>query len=416
MKVLYVVFKALLGGHVLSANTIAKEMMDSGVIPMFAGAEGVMTDEIRKKIPFTVVDIPVFHGSRQTYFTWKSFSAVSNLRRIIKSQKIELIHAFDARSYFHAYLAGLLEGVPVLCTLCGGIDPYYNLPSAPVIIVFSEEQKQKMVKEFGWSPENVEVVRTRLDLKQITSNDQLLTDDEAISFGLDPVLPKVMMISSFDGTKIRSIHKVLDSVETLFEKNKKFQMVMIGGKGALHEEAMLRGSKICQHFGAKRIVFTGPVIGAYKLLQRADIVLGVGRSAFEGMAYGRPTLIIGENGFAGAVCPEDVEAIAWYNFSGRNQYQDVSSNVLVEQIDALLSDEKRRLQLGKFAQKYVLSEIDVTQGAQRITDIYERMSAQNTQFQVWKNWGSFFKCLAPIAKDNGLHAPKQGVKHLLKRG
>ncbi|MDD2542763.1 MAG: glycosyltransferase, partial [Desulfuromonadaceae bacterium] len=218
MKVLYLVFQALLGGHVLSASTIAKEMRTQGVSPVFAGAEGAMTSIIQRDMPFEPVTIPIFHGTRQTYFTWASFAAARHLREIIRRHEIDLIHAFDARSYFHAYVAGLLEQVPVLCTLCGGIDPYYNLPAAPTLIVFSEEQKEKMVWTFRWPASRVEVVRNRLDLGQMEDAQHRLGEAEAAAFGLDPQVPKIMMISSFDDTKIRSIHKVLDATEMLFSR------------------------------------------------------------------------------------------------------------------------------------------------------------------------------------------------------
>lgn len=413
MNVMYLVFEALLGGHVLSASTIAREMKQNRVNPLFAGTAGAMVDDIRYYMPFESVKIPVFHGTRQTYFTWASIAAVSKLREVIKSHDIQMIHAFDARSYMHAYLAGILEDIPVLCTLCGGTDPYYNLPIAPSIIVFSEEQKQKMLTVYGWPSERVEVIRTRLDLKQITSDDNRMSDEEAKYLGLDPDLPKVMMISSFDGTKIDSIHKVLDAVEVLYEKGLVFQLVMIGGKGDLHEKAKARGEELNHKYGATRILMTGPVKRAFRLLQRAEIVLGVGRSAFEGMAYGHPTLIVGEKGFAGVVCPEEVDAIAWYNFSGRNQKYATPVDNFVKVIGELLENQQMRIELGEFGRDFVFREIDVVLGAQRIFTIYEKMMDQTNRINALQKWVSFAKCLAPVAKDNGLHTLKEGIKKVL---
>jgi len=415
LNVLYVVFEALLGGHVLSAITIANEMKHFGVTPFFAGSDGTMADDIRNTMPFEPVHIPMFHGTRYTYFTWASLPAVTKLREIVKLHEIQMIHAFDARSYMHAYLAGILEDIPVLCTLCGGTDPYYNLPKAPVIIVFSEEQKQKMQSVFGWSANRVEVIRTRLDLKQITSDDYPLSDDEAKSIGLDPDLPKVMMISSFDGTKIDSINKVLDAVEVLYEKGTVFQLVMIGGKGDLHEKAKARGKEINRKYGATLILMTGPIKRAFRLLQRAEVVLGVGRSAFEGMAYAHPTLIVGEKGFAGVVCPEEVDAIAWYNFSGRNQKNDLPVDNFVNELSGLLEDQQKRIEIGEFGRNFVFREIDVVLGAQRIFNIYEKMMDQNTRIKPLQKCISFAKCLAPVAKDNGLHTLKEGIKKMLKQ-
>lgn len=413
MNVLYLVFKALLGGHVLSATTIATEMRRHGINPVFAGAEGAMTDEIRRRMPFEPVDIPIWHGSRQTYFTWRSLGAVRHLRSIVRRHRIDLIHAFDARSYMHAYPAALLEGIPALATLCGGVDPFFNLPAAPAIVVFSEEQKQKMVQMYNWPAERVEVLRTRLDMRLILDESQKLAPEEAEGYCLHKDLPKVMLISSFDNTKIRSIHQVLDAAEQLFSQGITFQLVLIGGKGELHDQARQRGEQICSRFGADRVVFTGPVMNAFRLLQKASVVLGVGRSAFEGMIYGKPTLVVGENGFAGVVAPNTVDEIGWYNFSGRNQKQEVTANLLAEELGRILQNEDLARSLGSFACDFVRREIDVAQGAERIEAIYQKISNPEFRLQPWRQWSSFTRCLLPVAIDNGVHTAKQGVKAIL---
>ena len=413
MNVLYVVFQSLLGGHVLSASTIAKEMQSQGIVPVFAGAVGAMTEIIKQNMPFESVHIPIFHGTRQTYFTWDSFTAVRHLSEIVQRYGIDLIHAFDARSYFHAYIAGLRERIPVICTLCGGTDPYYNLPMAPTLIVFSEEQRQKMIKTFHWPAARVEVVRTRLDVRQIVDDQHQLEDEEAKSLGLDPALSKIMMISSFDSTKIRSIHKVLDAVEVLFSRDIRFQLVLIGGKGPLHEHAKMRAKQICERFScSKLVVMTGPVMKAFRLLQRADIVLGVGRSAFEGMAYGKPTLIVGETGYAGTMSSETVDVIAWYNFSGRNQKEDNDAEPLATVINKLLYDSEQRERLGLFGREFVFREIDVAYGVQRLREIYHHVTRAEVQFSTWRKILSIATCLVPIVRDNSLHTVKERVKQL----
>lgn len=415
MNVLYLVFQTLLGGHVLSASTIAREMRNQQISPFFAGAEGAMTEMIKREMPFEPVDIPIFHGTRQTYFTWESFAAVRRLRAIVRQNKINLIHAFDARSYFHAYVAGLQERVPVLCTLCGGVDPYYNLPAAPILIVFSEEQKHKMVKTFHWPVDRVEVIRTRLDIRQIVDDRHRLNEEEAQALGLHPEIPKIMMISSFDSTKIRSIYKVLDAAEMLFSRNTRFQLVLIGGKGHLHDQAQERARDICRRYGPVSVILTGPIMRAFRLLQRADVVLGVGRSAFEGMAYGKPTLIVGETGYAGAMSPETVDTLAWYNFSGRNQQEEVSAEPLAAVIGDLLHDSEQREQLGAFGREFVFREIDAAQGTQRLQGIYHRMTGADIKLPRWQQYLSLSACIAPIALDNGLHTFKEGVKKALRR-
>ena len=120
MKILIIVSKALLGGHVLSAFTIAKHLKKRGHVVVFAGGHSDYAGIVAKDLPFEAVDIPMYHGredrtgklgifngARQAYFTWDSFGAVTRLKEIIMEYDFDLIHAFDARAYVHATIAAL---------------------------------------------------------------------------------------------------------------------------------------------------------------------------------------------------------------------------------------------------------------------------------------------------------------------
>jgi len=413
MKILFVVFQALLGGHVLSSLTVAREMQSRGHEVVFAGKEGQLLQVISQTIPFFPIDIPIMHGDRQTYFTWRSLGAVRDLRQLIKEQQVDLVHAFDASSYFHCYPAASLEGVPVLCTLCGGIDPYYNLPAAPRLIVFSEEQKAKMVDYYHWDFAKVEVVRTRLDLGRMLAPEARLEPELFRQARLIPDLPKLMMVSSFDHTKIESIYNVMEAVESLLNQGMRLQAVFIGGKGELHDEARRRGEAINSRFGSDTVVLTGPVVDAFKLLQEATVVIGVGRSAFEGMVYGKPTVVVGSNGFAGVVDPECIDDIAYFNFSGRNKSTAVPASVLAAEISALLEDAEKAAAVGSFGQEFVMREIDVKRGAERIEAIYQHVCDPGNRGNLLLNMASFFRTLVPVVYDNAAHRPKSYVKKLI---
>lgn len=415
LNVLYLVSKAVLGGHVLSAYTIARRMREYGINPIFAGGDGDLSADIRSEMPFESVSIPFFHRDRHTYYTWNSLQATRAIRQLINRHDIDLVHAFDARAYMHAFPAGVVAKRQVMCTLCGGTDPYYDLPRSPVMMVFSEEQKHRMTNAFGWQEQLVDVVRTRLDLNQLTSSEHILSDGEVDRFGISHDLENVMMISSFDSTKIQSIYQVLDAAEIAFSNGSQFQLTLIGGKGNGYEGAKRYGAEIGKRHPHGNIVFTGPVMHAFRMLQRADLVIGVGRSAFEGMAYSKPTIIVGENGYAGVVSQESVEQIGWFNFSGRNQNSFVPPEELASVLQRLLQDKNRRNDLGQFSRGFVFKEIDVARGTDRIADAYQKVVSEPL-YPRWARWASFGKSLVPVARDNGIHYLKTTAKALLRHG
>jgi len=418
MKILVVVGKAVLGGHVISAFTVARHLKKRGHTVLFAGGRSKLSEVIEKELPFLDLEIPLFHGGldydhggREAYFTWKSFGIIPKLRKIIRDHNIDILHAFDARAYVHSCIAALLEKKPITCTLCGGVDPYYNIPAARKIIVFSEEQRNKMLRQYKWKYNRVEVIRTRVDIEKIMQKRSPLP----VELTLDPDIPAIMMISSFDGTKEDSIRHVVHSLELLLNKEVKFQIVFIGGRGAFFEGMKELGDRINTRCRKKVFWFTGPVIDAYKLLQHASIVLGVGRSAFEGMAYGKPTIVVGANGFAGVVSEKNIEDIAYYNFSGRNQGSTNMPDQLASAITTLLSDANYQKKVGQFGRKFVFEEIDVRTGISRIESVYQVNMQGNTFFFRLYQWLTVFKIMLPIWRDNWWHTFGIPLKRILGR-
>ena len=127
-----------------------------------------------------------------------------------------------------------------------------------------------MIKVFRWQPDRVEVIRTRIDVSAMLSD----LNTTLPHFAFDDHLPVVMMISSFDATKEKSLRQVMSAVELLLTKDLMFQMVFIGGKGDFWHEMKSRGETNNKKMQKDLFVFTGPVIDAYKLLIQSDVVIG----------------------------------------------------------------------------------------------------------------------------------------------
>jgi hypothetical protein len=107
------------------------------------------------------------------------------------------------------------------------------------------------------------------------------------------------------------------------------------------------------------------------------------------MIYGKPTIVVGQKGFAGIVSPESIQEIAYYNFSGRNQQTPCSPEILAENIGKLISNAELRHQLGAFGKKFILEEVDVKLGLPRIENVYQK-NIQGRTFSVKIFSGSLF--------------------------
>ena len=400
MRILVLIEIASLGGHALSGLTTGRELKRRGHEVEFAGGEGPLRKEIEKEFHFQELTYCYEHAGRQTYFTWHSLKTLKQISNIVERWAAEGIHAFDARSYILASMLGIQTGIAVTCTLCGGITPYYNIPACGKLIVFSKEQKEKLINVYGWKEDNVEVISTRLDMEQFENNPEAEIEALCRKYEIDPAKRNIMMITNFLGPKVEAIKYLLKAIPAVLEQYPDVSLVMIGSRGDFFREAKEAGEKINKAIGRKAIVFTGAVMNAQKLLVAGHIVLGVGRSAFEGMAHRKPTLIVGGNGYAGTVNKDNTEEIWHYNFSGRNNKHEVSPEILKGELIRLLEDDNYYESVRHFGLDFLKSHIDIKSGIARIESAYkENALYANNRRRIYRIL-NMIRILIPIFFDN----------------
>ena len=90
------------------------------------------------------------------------------------------------------------------------------------------------------------------------------------------------------------------------------------------------------------------------------------------MAFGKPTLIVGDNGYAGTVSLDEIEDIARFNFSGRNNKSMALPEKLTNEIIRILDDQEYYNKLTAFGKDYIRREIDIQDGISRILEVYNQ--------------------------------------------
>jgi hypothetical protein len=119
-------------------------------------------------------------------------------------------------------------------------------------------------------------------------------------------------------------------------------------------------------------------------------------------------MIVGEYGYAGDVSAEDIDGIAYYNFSGRNLGEEKPAERIKERLIELLQSPEQRLSLGDFGRNYLLENLDVVQGCRRYAAVYDE-AHRNMPGSV-RQIASFAKCQVPIWLDNFAHDIRRMVK------
>lgn len=114
-----------------------------------------------------------------------------------------------------------------------------------------------------------------------------------------------------------------------------------------------------------------------KIYSSADVVIGAGRVALEGMACAKPVIVAGDTigplggNFGGPVTPNAVKALRSHNFTGRNSAEKTTPSRVMEECVKLLGDQRYSEQLGDFGRKYVEREHDIEKKAKDIVRLYQ---------------------------------------------
>ena len=374
MKILLLIGRTVIGGHVISTLTLAKALQAKGHEVYFGAGKGALVDEIKKQ-GIRYIEIPFFLASfkkKYTYFSLLSWITIKKVIDIVKTEHIEIIHALDAPASIIADFVTIAMGVPALTTVCGGPGPVYPLPKFQKLIVFSEENKKKMIEDFKWKEENIVVIRNRIDFQGSIKIDEL----EGSKYEwIKSSCKKIIMASRFDAEKLSGIFYCINAIKNILQTNSNVALILIGD-GSSFDKIKMYADEINNKIGRQGIILPGAIVNANVLLQYADIVLGIGRGALEGMFWGKPTIIVGENGFAGVVEEGMVEELGYYNFSGRNLKGFVGYEKLEDKISQMLDNHLYALKVGMFGRQYLEQEFDIAQGVEMVEKIYANILSE----------------------------------------
>lgn len=367
MRILFCYPWLSLGGAPNTAITLARGLKERGHDIFFFTKTGGMNEEQLRHAGIPVITAPydallphLYHLNPRAYRIFKA---------TLESHRINIVHTFHLNSYFLALFAAPRMNIPVFFTAVWLLKISAPFPTYPGRVFFvAEEFKDYAAHLFGERTRELIVLPNRLDLSKFRSDVEF--DEFASRMNLPESGWKIAFMSRIDTIKMQSLRHAVRAAE-LLARSGKLVTLAIAGDGPLFTELESLTAEVNRTTGESVVRLLGTVHETPEFLSWSDIVLGMGRSALEGMACGKPTLVVGENGLAGVVEPERVSELQYYNFAGRNLTRPVAPELLADEITRIMSDRERYDTLAAFARKHVLEHYDYQRGAERLEKFYE---------------------------------------------
>ena len=131
-----------------------------------------------------------------------------------------------------------------------------------------------------------------------------------------------------------------------------------------------------RRWGREVVKFVGPMHDPRPAYAAADVVLGMGSSALRALSIGRPVVVQGEDGFSKVFEPATLPYFLRATACGGDAEAGWTVQRLAEQLSGLLSDPRRRAELGAFGRRTVEDRFSLSRAVGTQLDIYSEVLAR----------------------------------------
>jgi len=287
LKALQVTTHLNIGGISNYIVFLSKALKDKGAVTVVASSGGNMEKELAALgIPHKKLDIDT-----KFEFGPKVFKSAFTLARIIREEKIDIIHAHSRVSQAACCFASLATGVPYVTTCHGffkkrarGIFDTWGVK----VIAISDAVKAHLEKDLGVKTDRIELIYNGVDIDRFLkkySDGEVRDIRKSLKLKDGPVIGTIGRLSSVKGQKFL-IHAMAEVVS----KRPDAQAVIMGDGD---EEAGLKN--LTKSLGLQDSVrFVSSEPDTHKFLSVMDVFVfpsvkeGLGLALLEAMAAARP--------------------------------------------------------------------------------------------------------------------------------
>jgi len=293
----------------------------------------------------------------------KFFGSVHKLRQLMRSMKVDLVHANTSRSALYGGLAAKPLELPVIWHVRvieseGRYDRFLAGLCHKLVVV-----SKAVEKRFNWllskNPEKVTVIHNGVDIREFCPI--ISGDDVRSEFNLEPNVPVAGIVGNLLVWKgqeyfIRAaleVRKVIPSA-----------MFLIVGDGECRHDLERSSEKL----GIRdKVIFAGRRFDIPKLMAAMNVIVHssitpepFARVIIEAMAMGKPVVAMNEGGV-----PEIIE-------DGVNSISipPKDASLMAQKIIELLSDRDKARKIGQVARRHVEEHFSIEENVKKIQKEY----------------------------------------------
>lgn len=350
MRIIVCLHDMEVGGSQLNALDLAAAIRDRGHHVMLYAAPGALMDRVHA----LGLEMTLSGSTARLSVGW-----AAGLLRLARSWRADVVHTYEwAPSIGASFGAHGLIGTPQVMTVLSGDVPRF-LPRHLDLIVGTRKL---------WSATETHP-RRHLMSPPVDTIACAPTDPWPArrSLGLSPEDLVISLVGQMttDLDQAAGVIAAIANVDRLAEREPAVLLVGGGGPELLRIRAAAR--RVNARHGRRVVVTTGSLPDPSAVYAAADVVLGMGGSVLRGMAYGKPAIVLGADGFCAPVTRQAVASFGWQGFYGVG---DGGEYVLLPHLLELAADAAERRRRGEWSRAMVEEHHSLRRAALLLENIY----------------------------------------------
>ncbi|MBC7923281.1 MAG: glycosyltransferase [Ferruginibacter sp.] len=303
MNILHLLSQAEVTGAETYAATLANDQVRQG------HAVTVVSDTFRTPTQATFIAQPI---SNRRY--GQRLRNVLFLRKFIRQNRIDLVHAHSRAASWVSYFARLGTNVPLVATVHGRQHLHASVRSLDIygdrVITVCEDLKTHLVREVKMDAAKVTVIPNGVDFSAI--NPRTVPSRMENSANINRVLSLVGRTSGPKGERTGQV--IRQALRPLLQTFPDLNVHVVGGAPEKLGPAVLAEIESLNRDFENRIHCPGFITPLPAHLAASGLIVASGRVAIDALWLGKPLLAFGESQYHGLVTSENLAAAVASNF------------------------------------------------------------------------------------------------------
>lgn len=349
MKVLVCPHQLGMGGSQLNAIEMAVAVRRHGHEAIVYAPPGILTESLAS------TDVPWIAAPDARMRTGKWAARLSQL---IRSEQIDLVHAYEWRPCLQASFAGGVRTPVLMSVMAMEVPPF--LPTHLPLIVGTPALTERM-KDEG---RRAYLLEPPVDMNRHQTRDAAGAR-QTWGIGDAEIVVSVVSMLTTDLEKLQGILSAISVVDRLAHTAP--LRMLIAGDGEGLETVRTRADEVNRRHGRMVIQPVGFQMDPTSVYEAADIVLGMGSSAVKGLAHGKALIVQGEGGYWQLVDEFSAEGFmtnGWFGSDGAGV-----RDLLIALTD-LIEDPWNRHRLGTLGRQLVEQRYSLSRASAELSGIY----------------------------------------------